>query len=295
MKRDIIRLRRPFLTLSFLSLLTLFCIVTVSAEESPSSQGNDTGMEDSTQSHTHHPGNPDHAHTNHDPDNGHGNGATESQPPDHQSIVLTPPGEHEGHHHHRPPLLPPDQDQAYSEMNHHIAGVFVLLAGGLALLAAVDNIRFSWARYAWPGLFFLLGLFLLVYHDPESWPVGPLSLQESLSDVQIVQHVLFTFIILGIGLIEGLRCRGTLTHPLWGLVFPALAVSAAFMLFAHKHGEGESADKIYRHHVTMAVAGIIAMVAKVLDDTQLVKEKIGSYVWTGLMIFVGIMLLIYSE
>lgn len=124
---------------------------------------------------------------------------------------------------------------------------------------------------------------------------GPLSLQESLSDVQIVQHVIFTLIILSIGVIEWLRCRGTLLHPLWGLVFPALAVSAAFMLFAHRHGEGDSADKIYRHHVTLGIVGIIAMTAKVLGDAQLVQGKIGRYLWSGLMMFVGVMLLLYSE
>ena len=206
--------------------------------------------------------------------------------------LLTPPGHH---HHHRPPLLPPDEDQAYSELNHHIAGVFILLVGGLVMLASADNIRFPWARFVWPGLFFLLGVFLLFRHDPESWPWGPLSLQESLSDVQIVQHMIFTFIVLGIGIIEGLRCRGTLTHSLWSLAFPALAVSAAFMLFAHKHGEGLSADKIYRHHSIMAVSGIVAMIAKVIDDTQLVKGKIGAYLWSGLMMFIGLMLLIYTE
>lgn len=222
------------------------------------------------------------------------NGGTPSfAPQEEQPVNLIAPSGH--HHHHRPPLLPPDQDQAYSEFNHHIAGVFVLLASGLALLAASDTSRFSWARYGWPGLFFLLGVFLLFRHDPESWPHGPLSLQESLNDVQIVQHVIFTLIILGIGAIEWLRYRGTLTHPLWGLVFPTLAVSAAFMLFAHKHGEGESAEKIYRHHVIMGITGIFAMIAKVLDDTQLVKGKIGSYLWPGLMMFVGVMLLIYSE
>jgi len=200
-----------------------------------------------------------------------------------------------GHHHHRPPLLPPDQDQAYSELNHHIAGVFVLLAGGLAILAASGNAQYAWAHYGLPGLFFLMGVFLLFRHDPESWPHGPLSLQESLSDPQIIQHVLFTFIILGIGAIEWLRCRGTLTHPLWNLVFPALAVSAAFMLFTHKHGEGPSAEKIYRHHVIMAVAGVIAMIIKGLDDLHVIKGKLGGYLWSGLVIFVGFMLLIYSE
>jgi len=33
-------------------------------------------------------------------------------------------------HHHREPVLPPEQDKAYSELNHHISGVLVLFAGG---------------------------------------------------------------------------------------------------------------------------------------------------------------------
>jgi putative copper resistance protein D len=255
-----------------------------------------TYAQETASQHNHDNHNDHDQHTEHNHNSPTGNDTSAPHAPEHQAIVLTPPGAHDGGHHpHRPPLLPPDQDRAYSELNHHIAGVFVLFAGGFALLAAFDAGRFSWARYGWPWLFFALGVFLVFRHDPESWPHGPLSLQESLSDPQIVQHVIFTFIILGIGLIEWLRYRGTLSHPIWGLVFPALAVSAAFMLFAHKHGEGESADKIYRHHVIMAVAGILAMIAKVLDDTQVVKGRIGGYVWTGLMIFIGLMLLIYSE
>jgi len=229
-------------------------------------------------------------HSSHHHDN-YGSEDSTRAAPEQQSInLLAPSG-----HHHRPPLLPPDQDRAYSEFNHHIAGICVFLAGGLALLASTDKVRFSRARFGWPGLFFLLGVFLLFRHDPESWPHGPLSLQESLRDVQIIQHVIFTGIILGIGVVEWLRCRGTLTRPFWGLIFPALAVSAAFMLFAHKHGEGPSADKIYRHHVIMGVAGIIAMIAKVLDDTQLVKRKVSNYLWAGLMMGIGLMLFIYTE
>ena len=55
------------------------------------------------------------------------------------------------------------------------------------------------------------------------------------------------------------------------------------------------ADKVYRHHSIMAVSGIIAMIAKVFDDSRLSDSKISSYVWTGLITFVGFMLLIYSE
>lgn len=216
---------------------------------------------------------------------------------EHPPVGLATPESHmEGHqHHHRPPVLPPDEDQAYSELNHHIAGVFVVLAGGLALLAASGNRQFVWARYGWPGLFFLLGVFLFVRHDPESWPWGPLSLWESITDPQVLQHTLFTFIVLGIGVIEWMRCRGTLTHPLWGLIFPTLAISAAVMLFMHHHGEGASADKIYRHHSIMASAGIGAMIAKVLDDSRLSKGKLQAYLWPGLITFIGFMLLIYKE
>ncbi|NOT56250.1 MAG: hypothetical protein HOP18_16740 [Deltaproteobacteria bacterium] len=226
--------------------------------------------------------------------NGNGTNATS---PHHEDAAYTvgssTAGEH--HHHHRAPVLPPDEDQAYSELNHQIAGVFVFLAGGFALLAASGNPRFAWTQYSWPLFFFLMGLFLFVRHDPESWPWGPLPLLEAIRDPQVLQHSLFTVIVLGIGVVEWLRCRGTLTHPGWGLIFPVLAVSAAAMLFLHKHGDGPSADKIYRHHVIMAVAGILAMVAKVLGDAKLLPAKVGGYAWSALMMFIGFMLLIYTE
>lgn len=200
-----------------------------------------------------------------------------------------------GHHHHHPAILPPDEDRAYSEWNHHMAGVFVLVAGMLALLATVKGPHFAWARYGWPSLFFLLGVFLFVRLDPGAWPWGPLTFWESVTDVQVLQHMLFILIVLGIGTIEWLRARGTLTHLAWAWVFPSLAISAAVMLFLHKHGEGPSAAKIYRHHSIMATSGIVSMIAKVFEDARLFDNKFCGYLWTTLIMFVGVMLLIYTE
>jgi putative copper resistance protein D len=226
----------------------------------------------------------------------HGGNGTDLTSPHHpHEAAYTIGSSAAGVHHHRAPILPPAEDQAFSELNHQIAGVFVFLAGGFALIAASGNPRVFWAQYSWPLLFFLLGLFLFVRHDPESWPWGPLPLLEAIQDPQVLQHTLFTFIVFGIGVVEWLRCRGTLTHPVWGLIFPVLAVSAAAMLFLHKHGEGLTADKIYRHHVMMAITGILAMVAKVLDDAKLLKANIGGYAWCALMMFIGVMLLLYTE
>ncbi len=176
-----------------------------------------------------------------------------------------------------------------------MAGGFVLLAGAFALLATVKGPRFAWARYGWPSLFFFLGVFLFVRLDPESWPWGPLTFWESVTDAQVLQHMLFILIVLGIGIIEWLRAKGTLTHLAWAWVFPSLALSASVMLFLHKHGEGPSAEKIYLHHSIMATAGIVSMVAKVFDDARLFDHKFCGYLWTMLIMFVGAMLLIYSE
>ena len=224
-----------------------------------------------------------------------GNGTDLTSPHHHHEAAYTIGSSAAGTHYHRAPILPPAEDKAFSELNHQIAGVFVFFAGGFALIAASGNPRVSWAQYSWPLFFFLLGLFLFVRHDPESWPWGPLPLLEAIQDPQVLQHTLFTFIVFGIGMVEWLRCRGMLTHPVWGLIFPVLAVSAAAMLFLHKHGEGLTADKIYRHHVMMAITGILAMVAKVLDDAKLLKVNIGGYAWSALMMFIGVMLLLYTE
>lgn len=282
-----------FLTLSLmvtLSISKLYAAVTAPSNESH------LRIENSTATQPQQSDQNNNEHGTHNHPTLYGNGTIEPHLSDPPSAETVPSDRQAGgHHHHRPAMLPPDEDKDYSELNHHIAGAFVLLAGGLAFITATGNARFSWARYGWPGLFLFLGIFLLARHDPESWPIGPLSLQESLSDPQIFQHVIFTFIILGIGVVEWLRCRGILSHRLWSLVFPALAVSATIMLFAHKHGEGVAADKIYRHHATMAVAGIIAMTTKVMGDTRLLNGKISNYLWSGLMMFIGIMLMNYSD
>ena len=61
-------------------------------------------------------------------------------------------------------------DIAWSEYNHHWAGLIVLAIGLLAVLVSTGHA--PWARH-WPLLFFGLALFLLVRSDPENWPLGP--------------------------------------------------------------------------------------------------------------------------
>jgi len=68
-------------------------------------------------------------------------------------------------------VLPPRnaEDIAWSEYNHHWAGLFVLAIGLLALAERTGHA--PWARH-WPLLFIILAAFLFIRSDPEVWPLG---------------------------------------------------------------------------------------------------------------------------
>ena len=61
-------------------------------------------------------------------------------------------------------------DRAWSEYNHHWAGLIVLVAGLLAFASRFPGMR--WARF-WPLTFAALSVFILLRADPENWPLGP--------------------------------------------------------------------------------------------------------------------------
>jgi len=61
-----------------------------------------------------------------------------------------------------------DEDRGWSEYNHHMAGLFVLAMG---LLAILNRLGVGWARH-WPLVFLGLAVFLLLRNDPGSWPLG---------------------------------------------------------------------------------------------------------------------------
>ena len=64
-------------------------------------------------------------------------------------------------------------DKQESEFNHHLAGLFVILAGILILSGRVVESDWSFPRYAWPVCFIAAGLFVLIFSDTEMWPFGP--------------------------------------------------------------------------------------------------------------------------
>ena len=91
--------------------------------------------------------------------------------------------------------LPPRNaaDIAWSEYNHHWAGLFVLLIGGFG--AAEPGGRALGPALAAAAMLGLAG-FLLIRSDPEVWPMGYVGVWESLRDVEVFQHRMFVLLII---------------------------------------------------------------------------------------------------
>ncbi len=127
------------------------------------------------------------------------------------------------------PIPAPDaprtaEDMAWLEYNHHVAGLFVLAMGLLAVLA-----RARWGRWArhWPLLFLGLPGFLLVRNDPDAWPLGPIGFWEGMAVRTILQHRVFALLTVAFGLFEWMVRTGWAHSPRWALVFPMLAAVGA--------------------------------------------------------------------
>ena len=115
--------------------------------------------------------------------------------------------------------LPPRNaaDIAWSEYNHHWAGLFVVLIGVLALL---NRAGLRWAGH-WPLALLALAAFLAIRSDPEVWPMGYVGLWASLRDVEVLQHRMFVLLIIVFAVFEWSVRTGTVDVAKSGLGVPA--------------------------------------------------------------------------
>jgi len=86
-------------------------------------------------------------------------------------------------------------EKAWSEYNHHWAGIVVLAMGLLALVAQAGQV--SWARH-WPLAFFGLSAFLFLRSDPETWPLGPVGFWATLANPEVLLHRFFAVLVIAL-------------------------------------------------------------------------------------------------
>jgi putative copper resistance protein D len=196
--------------------------------------------------------------------------------------------------------LPPRnaEDIAWSEYNHHWAGLFV---AGVGLLALLNRAGLRWARH-WPLIFLGLAVFLFFRSDPEVWPMGAEGFFDSLRDVEVLQHRFFVLLIVVFAFFEW-RVRATnWTNRHAALVFPLLCAAGGTMLLTHSHAIANVKDQLLIEltHTPLALAGIAAGWARWLEIKLNRREnpvswQIAGWVWPVCILFCGLLLLGYQE
>ncbi len=196
--------------------------------------------------------------------------------------------------------LPPRNadDIAWSEYNHHWAGLIVCVVGLLALL---NRAGVRWARH-WPLAFLGLAVFLFFRSDPETWPMGDIGFLESFRDVEVLQHRFFVLLILVFTWFEW-RVRATnWNNRAARLVFPLLCATGGTMLLTHSHAIANVKDQLLIEltHTPLAVAGIAAGWGRWLEIRLNPREnpiawQVAGWVWPVCILFCGVLLLLYRE
>ena len=206
-------------------------------------------------------------------------------------------------------------DTVWSTYNHRVAGWFLLFWGLAAFIAGLQWPRRTWWRYVPPMMLFGLAEFLFFRNDPESWPVGPVSLWASLRNEEIFQHRVFLLLILAIALVELLRAADRLPVPLAKYALPSLAVFGGIYLFFHKHGGDMAAMmkdpamaaspamqqmmasmNLVRHeHLWFSLMGFGLAAAKLLADMGIIKGRWGATLWSVFAILLGAYMTGYGE
>ena len=188
-----------------------------------------------------------------------------------------------------------DADRAWSEYNHHVSGLFVLLMGTLAVLHATGLAR--WARH-WPLVFLGLAAFMLVRNDPGAWPLGPQGFWASMAEATVLQHRFFVVLVIAFGIFEWMVRTGRLRSSSAALVFPLLCAVGGGMLLTHSHASLNLKSEFLLEvtHAPLGVLGLIIGWARWLElrlpDSD---SRVPGRVWASALTVFGVLLLLYRE
>jgi putative copper resistance protein D len=186
-------------------------------------------------------------------------------------------------------------DIAWSEYNHHWAGLFVLAMGLLALIERSG--RAPWAR-SWPLLFVGLAGFLLVRADPNAWPLGDIGFLESMRDADTLQHRVIVLLIAAFGLFEWAIRTGRIASRRAASFFPVAAITAGIVLLGHSHALANVKEELLTEltHLPIALLGVAAGAARWHELRCPQPDRwLPALVWPICFIAVGLILLNYRE
>lgn len=184
-------------------------------------------------------------------------------------------------------------ERAWSEYNHHWAGVFVLAMGLLALL---ERLGARPARH-WPLALLGLAAFLFVRNDPRAWPLGPAGFWESFALPDVLQHRAFVLLVVAFGVFEWMVRTGRLAARPWAYAFPVVCAVAGGLLLTHSHAMFNLKDEFLAEvtHAPLGILGAFAGWARWLELRWPEGGRWPAWTWTACLVGVGTLLLVYRE
>jgi len=186
-------------------------------------------------------------------------------------------------------------DIAWSEYNHHWAGVVVFVLGILAVASRSGH--FPWARN-WPLVFFGLAVFIFLRADPENWPLGPNGFWESFLEAEVLQHRFFTLIIIAFAIFEWRVQTGRTQSKTAALVFPAVCAIGGAILFTHSHALGNVKEETLAEwsHIPLGLLAVLAGWAR-WTELRITPDvrKVFSWIWPICFVLIGTVLMLYRE
>jgi putative copper resistance protein D len=188
-------------------------------------------------------------------------------------------------------------EKAWSEYNHHWAGVIVLAIGILALLAQAAQV--SWARH-WPLIFLGLALFLFLRSDPEVWPLGPNGFWITLADPEVLMHRIFVLLVIALAVFEWRVQTGRVASGRARLIFPVLVAVSGALLLAHSHSLGNLKEEVLAElsHIPLAILAVTAGWSRWLElrlPSENQTRNAMARLWPLCFVLIGVVLLNYRE
>jgi copper resistance protein D len=188
-------------------------------------------------------------------------------------------------------------EKAWSEYNHHWAGVVVLAIGFLALLAQAGHI--AWARH-WPLAFLGLAVFLFLRSDPEVWPLGPNGFWVTFADPEVLLHRIFVLLVVVLAVFEWRVQTGRVASANVRLVFPVLVAVSGALLLTHSHTLGNIKEEVLAElsHIPLAILAVAAGWSRWLELRLPAENRtrdMMARVWPACIMLIGAILLNYHE
>lgn len=184
-------------------------------------------------------------------------------------------------------------ERAWSETNHHWAGLLVLVMG---LLALAECAGIGPGRH-WPLLCLVMAGFVAVRSDPRAWPLGEAGFWESLTLPDVLQHRLFVPLVVAFGVVEWAVRTGRLRHPGWHAVFPLLAAGGGGLLLTHSHAMVSLREEFLVEvtHTPVGILGVVTGWARWYEVRVPGGSRPAAWLWRACLVAVGGLLLTYRE